>query len=122
MIRANLYNPFTMQDGRSQAIRRRALCASMVLVCLALFAFGTAAKLAQYWPDVNTKLQISNSCKIEKYQDKVNCDRLVVAEMPVALIVVQEPRVWPVPAESEHVSIVSLVRFISFRPPPPSQL
>jgi hypothetical protein len=118
MTPPNLYNPFTMQEAQSLARRRTALWVSAILMCVALFGFGTVAKMIQHWPAVNAKLQISNSCKLERHQNNLNCDRLVVAETVIILVQTMEPRTWSDPTDSQSVSVVPFARFISFRPPP----
>ncbi len=108
-----------MQEVRSERLRQKAFLPVVALACFALFAFGTLAKTIQYWPDLNEKLQISNSCKIERHPiEGLNCDLAEQADTPVPLIVVQEPQLWLVPTDSESVVTDPFEPQFFSRPPP----
>ena len=89
------------------------------MACFALVAFATLAKTIQYWPDLNAKLQISNSCKVERHQSEaLNNDSPAVAEAPVALMLVRKPLFSALPVRSPALPEAPFVPFISSLPPP----
>ncbi len=118
MIAVNFYNPTTMRNVGTGARRRQVFCASVILVCFALLAFGTSAKVIQNWPHVNAKLQISNSCKIEKQHDCASCDQPQLGQALIALIAVDDIRFCPTSEDKVYGLSAPFIRFISFRPPP----
>src|SRR6266568_3246397 len=114
MVRINFYNRTAMREDRSKWIQRRALLAPVIMACFTLLAFATLAKTIQYWPDLNAKLQISNSCKVERHQaEALNCDSLTVAEAPVTLLVARTPLFSALPERSSSLPEDPFVLFIS---------
>ena len=108
-----------MRAGPSETLGRKVLIPFAVFACLSLFAFGTLAKTIQYWPDLNTKLQISHSCKMERHQsDELECEVPEFAEAP--LLMVQRPPSPPIPADSAVVP-ADPFKLPVFSRPPPSQ-
>lgn len=94
----------------------------LLLLCVALFAIGTFAKVVQYYPRLDAQLRISNSTKIEKHQfDTRSFEIAAAAESSVASnvpIILEQPETRLIRFEPEALHFESFDSRITSRPPP----